>query len=126
MEQHQLECEQAGNFIEAELARQRVAQLQKIKMKKDYKIAKNNQIKEKDELASKQKEEIAKFNNDLDVKYAELMQKFEKMKRELRQKQNTEMQEFIANMENNPPEAKPSNELVEAKKLLAYFAKIKE
>ena len=31
MEQHQLDCEESGNFIEGELARQRFLQLKKIK-----------------------------------------------------------------------------------------------
>lgn len=49
MEQHQLDCEESGNFIEAELARQRVLQLKKIKEKKDYKNVKVKQIHQKNE-----------------------------------------------------------------------------
>ena len=70
MEEHQLDCEKTGNFIEAELARQRVIQLRKIKEKKDFKNAKARQQKETQDLVNKQKEEIKEFNNKMDYQYA--------------------------------------------------------
>lgn len=122
-----MECEESGNFIEAELARQRVGQLTKIKMKRDYKDAKYCQEREKDELALSQREEIFNFTSKLDMEQAELMKKFDDMKKELRNKQNAELQEFCQNLENNyPTEGKPSNDLIEAKKHLEYFAKVQE
>lgn len=127
MEEHQLECEQSGNFIEAELARQRVLQLMKIKEKKDYKNAKKRQAKEKEDLSSKQNAELKEFNKKLDLQYAELMSKFEQMKNELNIKHENELHEFIENFENNyPTEPKISNELANAKKQLEYYVKQKE
>ena len=127
MEEHQLDCEQSGNFIEAELARQRVIQLKKIKEKKDYKNAKLRQAKEKDDLFSKEKQELKEFNKKMDYQYAELMSKFDTMKKELEEKHETELQDFIENFENNyPTEPKISNELANAKKQLEYYVKIKE
>ena len=127
MEEHQLDCEQSGNFIEAELARQRVIQLKKIKEKKDYKNARIRQTKEKDDLLSKQREELKEFNKKMDYQYAELMSKFEQMKKELEMKHEGELQDFIENFENNyPTEPKISNELANARKQLEYYVKQKE
>ena len=127
MEEHQLNCEQSGNFIEAELARQRVIQLKKIKEKKDYKNARIRQTKEKDELLSKQRDELKEFNKKMDYQYAELMSKFDQMKKDLEIKHEGELQDFIENFENNyPTEPKISNELANAKKQLEYYVKQKE
>ena len=127
MEEHQLDCEKTGNFIEAELARQRVIQLRKIKEKKDFKNAKVRQQKETQELINKQKEEIKEFNNKMDYQYAELMSKFDAMKKELEEKHEHELQEFIESFENNyPSEPKISNDLANAKKQLEYYVKQKE
>lgn len=127
MEEHQLDCEQSGNFIEAELARQRVIQLKKIKEKKDYKNARIRQTKEKDELLSKQRDELKEFNKKMDYQYAELMSKFDQMKKDLEIKHEGELQDFIENFENNyPTEPKISNELANAKKQLEYYVKQKE
>ena len=127
MEEHQLNCEQSGNFIEAELASQRVIQLKKIKEKKDYKNARIRQTKEKDELLSKQRDELKEFNKKMDYQYAELMSKFDQMKKDLEIKHEGELQDFIENFENNyPTEPKISNELANAKKQLEYYVKQKE
>ena len=127
MEEHQLDCEQSGNFIEAELARQRVIQLKKIKEKKDYKNARIRQTKEKDDLLSKQREELKEFNKKMDYQYAELMSKFDQMKKDLEMKHEGELQDFIENFENNyPTEPKISNELANARKQLEYYVKQKE
>ena len=127
MEEHQLDCEQSGNFIEAELARQRVIQLKKIKKKKDYKNARIRQTKEKDDLLSKQREELKEFNKKMDYQYAELMSKFDQMKKDLEMKHEGELQDFIENFENNyPTEPKISNELANARKQLEYYVKQKE
>ena len=127
MEEHQLDCEQSGNFIEAELARQRVIQLKKIKEKKDYKNARIRQTKEKDELLSKQRDELKEFNKKMDYQYAELMSEFGQMKKDLEIKHEGELQDFIENFENNyPTEPKISNELANARKQLEYYVKQKE
>ena len=127
MEEHQLDREQSGNFIEAELARQRVIQLKKIKEKKDYKNATIRQTKEKDELLSKQRDELKEFNKKMDYQYAELMSKFDQMKKDLEIKHEGELQDFIENFENNyPTEPKISNELANARKQLEYYVKQKE
>jgi hypothetical protein len=43
MQEHQMNCVKARNFIEAELAKQRVIQLRKIKEKKQFKDATKRQ-----------------------------------------------------------------------------------
>ena len=127
MEQHQLDCEESGNLIEAELARQRVLQLKKIKEKKDYKNVKVKQIHQKNKLLGKQQEEVQEFNQKMDYQYAELMSKFDQMKKDLQAKHENELQEFIEDFENNyPTEPKISNDLLNARKQLEYYVKQKE
>ena len=127
MEQHQLDCEASGNFIEAELARQRVLQLKKIKEKKDYKNVKVKQIHQKNKLLGKQQEEVQEFNQKMDYKYTELMSKFDQMKKDLQAKHENELQEFIEDFENNyPTQTKIQNELLNERKQLEYYVKKKE
>ena len=99
MKEHQMNCVKVGNFIEAELAKQRVIQLKKIQEKKNYNEA-------------KKKEEITKLN--------ELLV-------ELKKNHERELNEYFTNFEKNyPKEMKPSNELVEMQKQLEYYIKIEE
>ena len=63
----------------------------------------------------------------MDYQYAELMSKFDQMKKDLEIKHEGELQDFIENFENNyPTEPKISNELANARKQLEYYVKQKE
>ena len=101
--------------------------IKKIREKNDYQNARIRQTKEKDELLSKQRDELKEFNKKMDYQYAELMSKFDQMKKDLEIKHEGELQDFIENFENNyPTEPKISNELANAKKQLEYYVKQKE
>ena len=119
MQEHQMNCVKARNFIEAELAKQRVIQLRKIQEKKQFNDATKRQGRETQELKA--------FNTSFDAKYSEEMSKLEDMLVELRNKQDQEFQEYIENVENNyPTEPKPSNDLLDLQKQLDYYIKTEE
>ena len=61
MKEHQMNCVKAGNFIEAELAKQRVIQLQKIQDKKLFKEALKKQNIEKKNFNILKDKEIKEF-----------------------------------------------------------------
>ena len=127
MQEHQMNCVKARNFIEAELAKQRVIQLRKIKEKKQFKDATKRQGKETQDLKNTKIKELKAFNASFDIKYGEEMSKLEDMLVELRNKQDQEFQEYIENVENNyPNELKPSNDLINLEKQLEYDIKTEE
>ena len=84
MQEHQMNCVKARNFIEAELAKQRVIQLRKIKEKKQFKDATKRQGKETQDLKNTKIKELKAFNASFDIKYGEEMSKLEDMLMELK------------------------------------------
>ena len=84
MQEHQMNCVKARNFIEAELAKQRVIQLRKIKEKKQFKDATKRQGKETQDLKNTKIKELKAFNASFDIKYGEEMSKLEDILMELK------------------------------------------
>ena len=114
MREHQMDCVKNGNFIEAELAKQRVIQLKKIQDKKTF-------------VEAKRKQKIVKKKFEENDKYAEEITKLEDLLSELKKKQEKELKDYFVEFEKNyPTEIKPSNELVEKQRQLDYYIKTEE
>ena len=127
MREHQMNCVKAGNFIEAELAKQRVIQLKKIKEKKGYNETKRRQSVDMKNFMSLKDKELRQFKKEFNNKYAEEITKLEDLLDELRKKHEQELNEYFTNFEKNyPKELKPSNELVEKQRQLEYYIKTEE
>ena len=127
MQEHQKNCVKIGNFIEAELAKQRVIQLKKIQEKKDYSEAKKRQNKDKINFNKLKDKEIKEFKKEFDNRYVEEMTKLDNLLVELRQKHEKELTEYFAFFEKNfPKEIKPSNQLIEKQRQLEYYIKTEE
>jgi hypothetical protein len=127
MKEHQMNCVKAGNFIEAELAKQRVIQLKKIQDKKEYNTALKRQSVDKKNFSSLKYKELNDYKKEFNNKYAEEITKLEEMLDALRKKHEEELAEYFTNFEKNyPREIKPSNELVEKQKQLEYYIKTEE
>ena len=71
MKEHQMNCVKVGNFIEAELAKQRVIQLKKIQEKKNYNEAKKKQTEDKLKFNKQREKKLSKYNIQFEDKYAE-------------------------------------------------------
>ena len=127
MKEHQMNCVKVGNFIEAELAKQRVVQLKKIKEKKQYKEARRRQSVDKKNFNNLKEKELKEYKKEFDNKYIEEMTKLDNMLNELKQKHEEELKEYFSNFEKNyPKEIKPSNELLKKQNQLEYYIKKEE
>ncbi len=127
MREHQMNCVKAGNFIEAELAKQRVIQLKKIQEKKEYNEALKRQNNDRKVFHGLKDKELKEFKKEFNNRYAEEITKLEDMLEALKKKQEEELAEYFTNFEKNyPKELKPSNELIEKQKQLEYFIKTEE
>ena len=127
MQEHQMNCVKIGNFIEAELAKQRVIQLKKIQEKKQYNEAKKRQKVDKKNFSNIKEKEIKEFKTEFENKYVEEMTKLDNLLNDLQKKHEQELKEYFSNFEKNyPKEMKPSNELIEKQKQLEYYIKIEE
>ena len=127
MQVHQMNCVKVGNFIEAELAKQRVIQLKKIQEKKQYDEAKKRQTIDTKNFNSLRDKELKEFNKEFDNRYAEEITKLEDMMKELKQKHEQELSDYFTNFEKNyPKEFKLSNDIVAKQRQLDYYVKTEE
>ena len=127
MREHQLNCVKNGNFIEAELAKQRVIQLKKIQDKKQLTEAKRRQKIDKRKFQENKQQEIKEAKKELNEKYAEEMTKLEDSLSELKKKQEDELKNYFIDFDKNyPTDIKPSNELIEKQRQLDYYIKTEE
>ena len=127
MQEHQMNCVKVGNFIEAELAKQRVIQLKKIQEKKQYDEAKKRQTIDTKNFNSLRDKELKEFNKEFDNRYAEEITKLEDMMKELKQKHEQELSDYFTNFEKNyPKEFKLSNDIVAKQRQLDYYVKTEE
>ena len=127
MKEHQMNCVKAGNFIEAELAKQRVIQLKKIQDKKLFKEAIKRQNIDKKKFVGIKEKEIKDFKREFKDKYAEEITKLEDQLNSLKKKHEEELNYYFTNFENNiPKEIKPSNELIQKQNQLEFYIKTEE
>ena len=127
MKEHQMNCVKAGNFIEAELSKQRVIQLKKIQDKKLFKEALKRQNVDKKKFNGLRDKEIKEYKKEFKNKYSEGISKLEDQLNVLKKKHEEELNFYFVNFENNyPKEIKPSNELIEKQKQLEFYIKIEE
>ena len=127
MHEHQMNCVKNGNFIEAELARQRVIQLKKIQDKKQLIQTKKRQKVDKKKFISNKQKDIKEVKKELENKYAEEMTKLEDLLTQLKERQEKEMKEYFDEFEKNyPTTIKMSNELFEKQRQLDYYIKSEE
>ena len=127
MREHQMNCVKAGNFIEAELAKQRVIQLKKIQDKKLFKEALKRQNFDTKNFKVQKEKEIKGFRKEFNDKYVEEISKLEDMLNSIKKRHEEELNYYFSNFEKNIPfEMKPSNELVDKQRQLEYYIKIEE
>lgn len=128
LKQFQEKSEQSAKFVEAELARQKIIKLQKIKDKKNLLDAKQRHIEEKNRLEEEQKNELDKFNKEMDLEFYKLNEKFQEMQGKLEEDHNKQISELKESYENKYAnmEIKPSTELINLNKKLELYVKKKD
>ena len=128
LEEFQNKCEVEAKFVEADLAQKKIAQLVKIKNKKNLLNRKNQQIEERDELERSQKEELDEFNKDQDKKFYELNEKFQEMQNKLEEQHNSQLKDLQQKYEEKYSNyiIKPSPELINLNKKLELYVQKKD
>ena len=128
LEEFQNKCEVEAKFVEADLAQKKIAQLTKIKNKKNLLNRKTQQIEERDELESTQKEELNEFNKEQDKKFYELNEKFQEMQNKLEEGHNQQLKDLQQKYEEKYANyiIKPSPELINLNKKLELYVQKKD
>ena len=108
----QEKSEVEAKFVEADLAQKKIEQLIKIKNKRKLLDAKAEQIEKKKELETNQKEELDKFNREMDKQFYDLNEHFQQMQNELDDKHKKELVDLQQKLEEkyNSLAIKPSPE----------------
>ena len=128
LEEFQNKCEVEAKFVEADLAQKKIAQLIKIKNKKNLLNRKTQQIEERDELENTQKEELNEFNKEQDKKFYELNEKFQEMQNKLEEEHNQQLKDLQQKYEEKYANyiIKPSPELINLNKKLELYVQKKD
>lgn len=124
----QEKSEVEAKFVEADLAQKKIEQLIKIKNKRKLLDAKAEQIEKKKELETNQKEELDKFNREMDKQFYDLNEHFQQMQNELDDKHKKELVELQQKLEEkyNSLAIKPSPELINLNKKLELYVQKKD
>ena len=128
LEEFMSKSEKEGKFVEAELAKQRIIQLNKVKDKKNLEEAKYRHMQEKEELETIQKEELNQFNIERDKKFYELTNEFQEKQNQLEKEHEEQIKKFEEEFDEKYSKfiPKPTNELAAANKKLELYVKQKE
>ena len=128
LEEFQNKCEVEAKFVEADLAQKKIAQLLKIKNKKNLLSRKTQQVEERDELERTQKEELDEFNKEQDKKFYELNEKFQEMQNKLEEEHNSQLKDLQQKYEEKYSNyiIKPSPELINLNKKLELYVQKKD
>ena len=128
LQDFQNKCEVEAKFVEADLAQKKIAQLIKVKNKKNLLDKKSQTVKEKDELERIQKEELDEFNKEMDKKFYELNGKFQEMQTKLEEEHNSQLKELQKKYEEKYSNyiIKPSSELIDLNKKLELYVQRKD
>ena len=124
----QEKSEVEAKFVEADLAQKKIEQLTQIKNKRKLLDVKAEQIEKKKELETNQKEELDKFNREMDKQFYDLNEHFQQMQNDLDEKHKNELVELQKKLEEkyNALNIKPSPELINLNKKLELYVQKKD
>ena len=124
----QQKSEVEAKFVEADLAQKKIEQLVKIKNKRILLDVKAEQIEKKKELETNQKEELDKFNREMDKQFYDLNEHFQQMQNKLEEVHKTQLMELQQKLEEkyNALTIKPSPELINLNKKLELYVQKKD
>ena len=119
--------EKEGKFVEAEIAKQRIAQLKMVEDKQMYDEIKKKQEQERIDLEKSQKEELSAYNVKKDQELFTMNNQFQELLKQMDEKHEEELNKFVEKYKANEEKiAKPSGELLEKNKQLELYVKKKE
>lgn len=121
-----MKCEDTGRFVEAEMAKSKIAQFKKIEGEKMLQEMKNQHSQQSNQLEIEFKEELDRFNEQWDKEFTILNQKYEMMKESIIEKNKKEYEEKNQEFEATYPRFKASTELLNKHTVLDNLVKRKE
>jgi hypothetical protein len=118
-------CEKNGKFVEAEMTKQRVAQFKKFEITKNKDDLKSYYDRSKQIQELEQKMELDKLNEEHDLKYKELTDKYDLFESDLKLDHERKFEEFKIQFMKTY-KTKPSVEMLNLTKMLNALLKIKK
>lgn len=127
LEEHQMKCEKEKKFVDAEIAKQKVAQLKQVEKEKILNDLKFNHEDELNSFETEKKSILAEFNQEWDANYHELQDKFAEFEQRLQQQQQQDLNEKIEEFDRKyHPITKPTSEILNLQKILNGLIRQKE
>lgn len=119
LEEHQYKCEKNKKFVDAEIAKQKVAQLKQVEKEK---ILSDTKFRHQEEITGFEIERnstFIEFNNEWDRNYQELMEKFAEFEEKLKVQQQEDLNARIVEFDKKfHPVVKPTSEILNLTKIL--------
>ena len=126
LQQHQHECEVNGKYVEAEMAKNRIAELKDSKKTKEIDELKIRQQNECLELEETHIVEFNKFNQNWDMRMNEFQQHGLSLIKQMEDKHLNELEDYGDKLEKEIPNIfKPSAELLNLRRIQVNLAKQK-
>jgi hypothetical protein len=127
LQEHQDKCEEGGRFVEAEMAKQRVAQFKKIESQKMLRDLRASSENKKRQIEEEHKIELDTFNEDMDKRYYELNDRYEEHQKVMADQFEQEINKTTENFnQEHPVHHKDSAEALNLQKMLEHLVKQKE
>ena len=127
LEEHQIKSEKEKKFVDAEIAKQKVAQLKIVEKEKIMSDLKNNHQEEVQSFEVEKNNTFIEFNKQWDKNYQELMEKFIEFEQKLKLQQQNDLNERILEFDKKYyPVIKPTSEVLNLTKILNGLIRQKE
>lgn len=119
LEEHQYKCEKERNFVNAEIAKQKVNQLKQVEKEKLLSDMKFQHQEELGTFEIEKNQSFIEFNNEWDRNYQELMEKFVEFEDRLKAQQQEDLNNKIEEFDKKfHPVVKPTSEILNLTKIL--------
>lgn len=127
LEEHQSKCEKSKKFVDAEIAKQKVAQLKQVEKDKCLTDLKFNHEDEIRNFEIEKNNAFNDFNTEWDSHYKELMEKFSEFEQRLKIQQQEDLNTKIIEFDKKfYPIVKPTSEILNLTKILNGLIRQKE
>lgn len=127
LEEHQIKCEKSRKFVDAEIAKQKVAQLKQVEKEKVLSDMKLQHEEEINTFEIQRNSAFMEFNTEWDKNYTELMDKFAEFEEKLKVQQQEDLNSRVIDFDKKfCPIVKPTSEILNLTKILNGLIRQKE
>lgn len=126
LEEHRKNCEKQGKYVEAEIAKNRLEELRLHEENRRREQMRSRQIAETLGVEEAHMMEYQEFNVEWDKKMADYEQHSKELLQEMKERHETELQDFQENLIAKQPKPKFSSELLNLRRVQDVLAKQKD